>query len=100
MNRTHIKITDYQLIVLMGVSKLLIHFATNTIYGLHRDEFLYFEMGKHLDWGYMEISPALPVLAKIAHWLGGSVFAIRLFPALIGSLKLVLCCLLAKELSG
>ncbi|MDH3711879.1 MAG: glycosyltransferase family 39 protein, partial [Cyclobacteriaceae bacterium] len=45
-------------------------------------------------------SPALPVLAKIAHWLGGSVFAIRLFPALIGSLKLVLCCLLAKDLSG
>ena len=32
--------------------KLLIHFLTNTKYGLHRDEYLYWSDGLHLDWGF------------------------------------------------
>ena len=28
-------------------------------YELHRDEYLYLEMGKHLSWGYFEVPPLI-----------------------------------------
>ena len=79
-----------QLIYFFGLLKLLIHFFTNTNYGLHRDEYLYLDQGNHLGWGFMEIPPLLPVISKIVGWLGSSVFVIRLFPVLIGVTTIIL----------
>lgn len=90
----------HRLIYGFAVLKLLIHFLTNTNYGLHRDEYLYYDMGNHLSWGYMEVPPMVAFLAKLASFLGGSVFAIRLFPALIGAITIVLIGRLVKSLGG
>lgn len=89
-----------RLILGFGIAKLLLHFLTNTRYGLHRDEYLYFAEGQHLDWGFLEVPPMIPFLAKIADLLGGSVSMIRLFPAMVGALTIVLAGQLVKELGG
>ena len=84
----------------LAALKLIIHFLTNTRYGLHRDEFLYFEEGKHLAWGFFEVPPFTPFIGAVANLLGGSTFAIRLFPALAGVLIIILACRLVLELGG
>ena len=89
-----------QLIYFFGLSKLLIHFFTNTNYGFHRDEYLYLDQGNHLGLGFMEIPPLLPVISKIIGWLGSSVFVTRLFPALIGMTTIILAGMIVKKLGG
>ena len=91
---------DRQVILFLAVLKLSIHFLTNTRYGLHRDEYLYFDEGKHLAWGFFEVPPVTPFIAAIANFLGGSQFMIRLFPALAGVIIIVLACRLVKQLGG
>lgn len=91
---------DRQVIIFLAILKLTFHFLTNTRYGLHRDEFLYFDEGKHLAWGFFEVPPFTPFIGSIAHLLGGSTFAIRLFPALAGVLIIVMACRLVLQLGG
>ncbi len=88
------------LMYVFGVIKLTLHFLTNTNYGLHRDEYLYFDQGKHLAWGYYEVSPLTPFIGRIADIFGGNVFAIRLFPALAGAIIVILSCKLVKNIGG
>ena len=76
--------------MVLSALKLLIHFLTNTNYGLHRDEYLYFDEGQHLAWGYFEVPPMTPFLAAVTDLLGGSVFVIKLFPALAGAIIVLL----------
>lgn len=91
---------DHQVILFLALLKLSIHFLTNTRYGLHRDEYLYFDEGKHLAWGFFEVPPMTPFIGAIANVLGGSQFMIRLFPALAGMLIIVLACRLMLQLGG
>ncbi len=89
-------------LVLVGlvVAKLVLHLLTATGYGLHRDEFLYLEMGRHLAWGYKEVPPALAPLAAISRALGGSTFVVRFWPALFGAATVGLVGWLMRELRG
>ena len=91
--------STWLLIVLVGV-KLALHFFTNTLYGLHRDEYLYMAEGEHLRWGYMEGPPMIAFLAKLAIILGKTEFTVRLLPALAGSLLMVLAVRLTGHLKG
>lgn len=89
--------------ILLGLSlaKLIIHFSTNTNYGLHRDEYLYLTQGEHLHWGYMEVPPMIAVLAKTARFLfGDTVFAARFFPALAGAVSIVLVGVMVRDMGG
>ncbi len=88
------------LIYFFGVIKLTLHFLTNTNYGLHRDEYLYFDQGKHLAWGYYEVPPLTPFIGRLADIFGGNVFAIRLFPAIAGAIIVILSCKLVKDIGG
>ena len=88
------------LIYLFGIAKLILHFFTINNYELHRDEYLYFDQGKHLAWGYYEVPPLTPFIGKLADIIGGSPFAIRLFPAIAGAIIIMLACKLVKELGG
>jgi 4-amino-4-deoxy-L-arabinose transferase-like glycosyltransferase len=82
------------------LAKFIIHLGANNIYGLHRDEYLYFAEGQHLAWGYMEGPPMIGFLAWIAQLFGGSPFVIRLLPALIGAASIFLIGTLVKDLGG
>ncbi|MCB9053692.1 MAG: glycosyltransferase family 39 protein [Lewinellaceae bacterium] len=81
--------------------KLLLHIYTNTLWGFHRDEFLYLSLGRHLDWGYWSNPPLIGwVSALLQATVGDSLFAIRLFPMLVSCGLMVLVVLMARELGA
>jgi 4-amino-4-deoxy-L-arabinose transferase-like glycosyltransferase len=81
--------------------KLLLHIFTSLRhYGYFRDELYYMDMARHLDWGYVDAAPLIAVYAKIALWMGGSLAALRILPALAGTALIALTILIARELGG
>lgn len=92
---------DNLLIFGLVVTKLLIHFLTNTTYGLQRDAYLYIAQSEHLDWGFISIPPFTAFIIAIERILfGDSVFALRLLPALAGAINIILIALMVKEMGG
>jgi len=90
----------YSLLAGLLSLKLFLHFLTNTRYGLHRDAYLYLSYAEHPGWGYMEGPPFMAVLSVLSYWLGGSDFAVRLFPALAGCVILCAMAYLIRRLGG
>src|SRR5690349_15590830 len=81
--------------------KFLLHaFTSMQRYGYFRDELYYLDMARHLDWGYVDIAPLIAVYAKVALLMGGSLWALRIIPALAGTALVALTMLLARELGG
>jgi hypothetical protein len=82
-------------------AKLLLHIFTSVRhYGYFRDELYYLDMARHLDWGYVDAAPLIAVYAKVALWMGGSLAALRILPALAGTALVALTILIARELGG
>ncbi len=87
--------------VSLALVKLLLHLLSANAYGFFRDELYYIACGEHLDWGYVDHAPMVAWLVKLSRVLfGDSLFALRLFPALAGALKVLLTGLMARELGG
>jgi hypothetical protein len=86
---------------LAGLKLLLELFAANS-YGYFRDELYFLALAKRpLSWGYVDLPPFLIVVTKlIVATIGDSKFAIRLFPAVCGGLKVILAAALAREMGG
>jgi hypothetical protein len=86
---------------LAGLKLLLELFAANS-YGYFRDELYFLALAKRpLSWGYVDLPPFLIVVTKlIVATIGDSKFAIRLFPAVCGALKVILAAALAREMGG
>lgn len=81
--------------------KLLLHFTFNSSYGYFRDELYFLACGENLAWGYPDHAPLVALMAKASRELfGDSLFAIRLFSALAGALKIFLTALLVREFGG
>ncbi len=77
------------------------HLATATIYGYHRDEFYYLASGRRLAWGYVDHPPITPLLYRAADGIfGHSELGLRVVPAVLHGLVVVLAALLARELGG
>ena len=88
------------LVALCG-AKLLLHLLTSVRnYGYFRDELYFLDMGRHLDWGYVDAAPLIALYAKAALAMGGSLAALRLLPALAGTALVALSMLIARELGG
>ena len=88
-------------LVALCAAKLLLHLFTSVRhYGYFRDELYYLDMARHLDWGYVDAAPLIAVYAKIALWMGGSLAALRILPALAGTALVALTMLIARELGG
>ena len=86
--------------VVAGITTLF-HLATATIYSYHRDEFYYLASGRRLAWGYVDHPPLTPVLYRFSDAVfGHSVFALRIVPAVLHGVAVVLVALLARELGG
>jgi hypothetical protein len=91
---------NWYIVFIFAIIKLLIHLLTNTNYDFHRDEYLHLALGEHLAWGFMEVPPVIAILSKIALDLGGNLFIVRLFPALIGSITIILIGVMVRDLGG
>ena len=91
------------LIAGLAACKLAVHLATNALgpYEFHRDEFLYMAMGEHLRLFGMDFPPAIAILSELTRGvLGDSLVALRLGPAVLGTVLLVMAALAARELGG
>ncbi len=67
----------------------------------HRDELLYFSLGTHPAAGYASVPPLVGLLAwLVGNTVGYSVFAVKLFPALLSGGMVILGAAMAKELGG
>lgn len=86
---------------LLAVLKFLIPFLLiHPAFELQRDEYLYYQQGQHLDLGYLENPPLLSYLATISSWFGNEEWLVRFWPAFIGSLTVIVTCLITARLGG
>jgi len=75
--------------------------ALSTRYGPHRDELYFVAAGHHPQWGYPDQPPLTPLLAAAADQVAhGSLLVLRLVPALLTGLVVLLVADLALELGG
>ncbi len=84
----------------LGAAKLLIHLLLAGRYGYFRDELYFLDCGRHLDWGYVDHAPLIGLVARFALFLGGSLPALRVFPAAAGAALVALTGLIAWRLGG
>ncbi|MCP3804976.1 glycosyltransferase family 39 protein [Allokutzneria sp. A3M-2-11 16] len=70
-------------------------------YGYYMDELYFRVSGGHLDWGYADQPPLVALLAKVQVTLfGDSVFALRIIPALLAGVTVLVTALISRELGG
>jgi hypothetical protein len=84
----------------LSAAKLLIHLLLANRYGYFRDELYFLDCGRHLDWGYVDHAPLIGLVARGALLLGGSLPALRIFPAAAGAALVALTGLIAWRLGG
>ncbi|MEO8226333.1 MAG: glycosyltransferase family 39 protein, partial [Gemmatimonadota bacterium] len=91
------------IVTTLAALSFALHVAVNFVspYGVHRDEFLYMAMGRHLQLWRMDFPPLIAIASEMQRaLLGDSLVAIRMVPALAGALLIVLAALLAREMGG
>jgi|SRR5579862_5103607 len=90
-----------RLIFFLALIKFILpFFLQNSIYELHRDEFLYLAEGHHMAWGFMEVPPLLSVFAWLTNAFGGSMFWVKIWPSLFGALTFIVVGKTIQSLGG
>lgn len=90
-------------LVLLGLilTKFILQYLLiDPVYELHRDEFLHLDQARHLAWGYTSIPPFTSWISFLIMLLGNGVFWVKFFPALFGSLTLLVVWKTIEELKG
>ncbi len=88
-------------ILLLAIVNIAIHLLVINNLGYHRDELLYFSLGLHPSTGYETVPPMIGWIAWLMHHLFGfSLFAVRIFPALMGGVMVFLVSAMTRELGG
>ena len=97
-----IVLTNTTLLFLLASIKLLIHLLVNLgAYGIFRDELYYLACADHLALGYVDQPPlSIAILAAWRLVFGDSLFAIRLFPAILGAVIVFLTGKIVQEMGG
>ena len=89
------------IIILLAIFNAAIHLVFSYNLEYHRDELLYFSLGQHPSSGYATVPPMTGWVAWLMKSLFGySIFAVRIFPALLSILMVFLVSETAKELGG
>src|SRR3974390_2962180 len=89
------------IVLLIAACKLVVHLYAGHRYGYFVDELYYLACSRHLAWGYVDQPPLIAVITWTARvLLGGSLPAIRLFPALAGAARILLTARIAREFGG
>ncbi len=93
--------TGLAVVALIVVLRLLLHLLTANRYGIFRDEMYYIACGRHLDWGYVDMPPFIPLMTRLFTAIfGTSLFVIRLIPAIAGCGAIALTGYQAYQLGG
>jgi len=91
----------WRLVGVITAIKLALHLYAIEGYGIFRDELYYLACADHLDWGYVD-HPALSILILwiLKSLFGTSLLALRILPALTGTLTVVVVAATAREMNG
>jgi 4-amino-4-deoxy-L-arabinose transferase-like glycosyltransferase len=88
-------------IALFAATKLAVTMSVSNRYGWHGDELYFIAASRHVDLGYVDFPPIVPLLAAADQAVApGSLVALRLLAALAGCAVLVLTALIARELGA
>jgi len=95
-------VTSTAIVLYIAGLKLLLHLFAANSYGYFRDELYYLALAdRKLSLGYVDLPPLLVIITRfIRSTIGDSQFAIRLFPAVCGALKILLAAAIAREMGG
>ncbi len=89
------------IIILLALFNVAIHLLVINNLEYHRDELLYFSLGQHPDFGYATVPPMIGWIAwLIQNIFGYSLFAVRLLPAILSGILVILAAAIAEELGG
>ncbi|REC49619.1 glycosyltransferase family 39 protein [Chryseobacterium pennipullorum] len=92
---------SYWILFLFIIVKFVLQYSIiSPEYELHRDEYLHLDQGQHLAWGYLSVPPVNSWLAWWINMLGNSVFWVKFFPALLGTMTIIVVWLIVEELRG
>ena len=87
--------------LILGSATLALHLWANGGYDYFRDELYFIVCGRHLDWGYVDQPPLVPLIARLAETLfGDSLLGLRLVPALAAAALVALGADAARRLGG
>jgi 4-amino-4-deoxy-L-arabinose transferase-like glycosyltransferase len=92
-----------QLAMLVGiaVAAFALHAAFYAGYGWFRDELYFLACSEHLDWGYVDAPPGVPLLLSVARQVfGDTLFGARFFPMLFAAFQVLLAGLTAHAMGG
>src|SRR5271165_6586459 len=93
--------SGFALVALIVGLRLLLHLLTANRYGIFRDEMYYIACARHLDWGYVDMPPFIPLVTRLFTALfGTSLFVIRLIPAIAGCGAIALTAYQAWQFGG
>jgi dolichyl-phosphate-mannose-protein mannosyltransferase len=84
----------------LAAFKLVLHLLLAGRYGYFRDELYFLDCGRHLAFGYVDHAPLIALVSRAALELGGSLLALRTFPAVAGAMLVALAVLIAWRLGG
>ena len=77
----------YFVLFLFIILKFVLQYILiDDIYDLQRDEYLHLDQANHLAWGYLSVPPFTSWVAWLIKILGNSIFWVKFFPALFGTL--------------
>ncbi|MGB5556162.1 MAG: glycosyltransferase family 39 protein, partial [Flavobacteriaceae bacterium] len=100
MSRIHLY-KDRLAIGTLALFNVLVHLWVYDNLEFHRDELLYFSLGIHPAFGYATVPPLIGWIASLMQlFFGYSLFAVKLFPALLGGALVVFSTKISKELGG
>lgn len=81
--------------------KFILSYAlVNTVYELHRDEFLHLDQANHLAAGFTSVPPLTSLFSLIIKFLGNGIFWVKFFPAVFGALTMVFAWRIVDKLKG
>src|SRR5664279_6375266 len=88
-------------VIFLALFNICIHLLVINNLEYHRDELLYFSLGQHPDFGYATVPPMIGWIAWfMQNVFGYSLFAVRLFPALLSGVMVLLVSAITRELGG
>ncbi|MGA8535566.1 MAG: glycosyltransferase family 39 protein [Candidatus Tumulicola sp.] len=84
----------------IACAAVVLHLAFNHRFGYYRDELYFIDCARHLAWGYVDQPPLAPLVTWMAAPVGYALWALRLLPAILSGVTVLLACLIARELRG
>lgn len=88
------------LLLFIVIKFVMQYLLIDSTYDLHRDEYLHLDQGKHLAWGFDSVPPFTSWISWLVLHLGNSVFWVKFFPALFGTVTIVVVWKMVQTVGG